>query len=191
MNEDELRKSVRRQKFERQGLQLSTVPVLSSGGGTGTSDDEDEGSTPSGDNAERSLASTLGGSSESIPGQASSSFLQAALDGPGSLSDRGERSKILIFILNLSNMSLQFDHAFVGRRSISAKHNTDHKSFSKSFSNTKKDELMKVINEAKQKLENVSAIDTIVRKLMSKFIIDLYFLCATCVRSYLSLIRCI
>lgn len=94
MNEDELRKSVRRQKFERQGLQLSTVPVLSSGGGTGTSDDEDEGSTPSGDNAERSLASTLGGSSESIPGQASSSFLQAALDGPGSLSDRGERSKL-------------------------------------------------------------------------------------------------
>lgn len=43
-----------------------------------------------------------------------------------------------------------------GRRSISAKHNSsDSKSFSKSFSNTKKDELMKVINEAKQKLENV------------------------------------
>lgn len=58
-----------------------------------TTDDEDEGSTPSGDNAERSLASTLGGSSESIPQQSSSSFLQAALDGPGVLSDRGERSK--------------------------------------------------------------------------------------------------
>lgn len=43
------------------------------------------------------------------------------------------------------------------RRSISAKHNSsDSKSFSKSFSNTKKEELMKVINEAKQKLENVS-----------------------------------
>lgn len=47
----------------------------------------------------------------------------------------------------------------LGRRSISSKHNnnTDGKntSFSKSFANTKKDELMKVINEAKQKLENV------------------------------------
>lgn len=58
-----------------------------------TTDDEDEGSTPSGDNAERSLASTLGGSTESIPQQSSSSFLQAALDGPGLLSERGERSE--------------------------------------------------------------------------------------------------
>lgn len=91
MNEEELRKSVRRQKFERQGLTLSTQ-IISTSAGTGTSDDEDEGSTPSGDNADRSLASTLGGSSESIPQQSSSSFLQAALDGPGSLSDRGERS---------------------------------------------------------------------------------------------------
>lgn len=48
---------------------------------------------------------------------------------------------------------------FVGRRSISSKHNkSDNKSssFTKSFANTKKEELMKVINEAKQKLENVS-----------------------------------
>lgn len=106
MNEDELRKSVRRQKFERQGLQLSTAATaastMSSGGGTCTSDDEDEGSTPSGDNAERSLASTLGGSAESIPASlaaqatpaaASNSFMQAAIDGPGSLSDRGDRSE--------------------------------------------------------------------------------------------------
>lgn len=91
MNEDELRKSVRRQKFERQGLSLPTASTPTTG--TGTTDDEDEGSTPSGDNAERSLASTLGGSSESIPQQSSSSFLQAALDGPGVLSDRGERSE--------------------------------------------------------------------------------------------------
>lgn len=63
-----------------------------------TTDDEDEGSTPSGDNAERSLASTLGGSSESIPQQNSSSFLQAALDGPGVLSDRGERSESFPFL---------------------------------------------------------------------------------------------
>lgn len=91
MNEDELRKSVRRQKFEKQGLSLTTLQS-GTGTGTGTSDDEDEGSTPSGDNAERSLASTLGGSSENIPLQTSSSFLQAALDGPGSLSDRGEKS---------------------------------------------------------------------------------------------------
>lgn len=50
-------------------------------------------------------------------------------------------------------------NVFSERRSISAKHNTDSKfnsSFSKSFTNTKKEELMKVINEAKQKLENVS-----------------------------------
>lgn len=92
MDEEELRKSVRRQKFEKQGLTLPTTQSApSTGTGTGTSDDEDEASTPSGDNAERSLASTLGGSSESIP-QQSSTFLQAALDGPGSLSDRGDRS---------------------------------------------------------------------------------------------------
>lgn len=165
MNEDELRKSVRRQKFERQGLSLApqvTASGIGTGTGTGTSDDEDEGSTPSGDNAERSLASTLGGSSESIPQQTSSSFLQAALDGPGSLSDRGERSNSLyiafpafrFLIINIT-----------GRRSISAKHNsTDTKSFSKSFSNTKKEELMKVINEAKQKLENVSVNHIKMRK---------------------------
>lgn len=62
---------------------------------TRTSDDEDDASTPSGDNAERSLASTLGGSNENIPQPAASSFLQAALDGPGSLSDRGDRSKTI------------------------------------------------------------------------------------------------
>lgn len=92
MNEDELRKSVRRQKFEKQGLSL-TASQSGTNTGTGTSDDEDDASTPSGDNAERSLASTLGGSTENIPLQTSSSFLQAALDGPGSLSDRGDRSK--------------------------------------------------------------------------------------------------
>lgn len=67
-----------------------------------TTDDEDEGSTPSGDNAERSLASTLGGSSESIPQQSSSSFLQAALDGPGVLSDRGERSNQKRLIITIA-----------------------------------------------------------------------------------------
>lgn len=89
INEEELRKSVRRQKFERQGLQLT---VSQSGTATGTSDDEDDASTPSGDNAERSLASTLGGSTENILSQTSMSFLQAALDGPESLSDRGDKS---------------------------------------------------------------------------------------------------
>ena len=42
---------------------------------------------------------------------------------------------------------------------MSAKHNNDAKittSISKSFANNKKEELMKVINEAKAKLENVS-----------------------------------
>lgn len=98
---NELRKSIRRQKLEKQGLSIAVQHQIQSaasgtGTGTGTSDDEDEGSTPSGDNADRSLASTLGGSSESIPQQSSSSFLQAVLDGPGSLSDR-ERCKNLPF----------------------------------------------------------------------------------------------
>ncbi|XP_053672598.1 uncharacterized protein LOC128722930 [Anopheles nili] len=136
---NELRKSIRRQKLEKQGLSIAAqfqMQSAASGTGTGTSDDEDEGSTPSGDNADRSLASTLGGSSESIPQQSSSTFLQAVLDGPGSLSDR-ERSQ--------------------ARKSMSAKHNNDSKittSISKSFANNKKEELMKVINEAKAKLEN-------------------------------------
>jgi hypothetical protein len=50
-------------------------------------------------------------------------------------------------------------HAHTGRKSISAMHNIDnHKStsISKSYTNSKKEELLKVINEAKQKLENVS-----------------------------------
>jgi mitogen-activated protein kinase binding protein 1 len=87
MKEDELRKSIRRQKLEKQGLSVSQIIAVTAtaGTGTGTSDDEDDASTPSGDNAERSLASTLGGSSESIPHP--STFLQVALDGPGSLSD--------------------------------------------------------------------------------------------------------
>lgn len=96
MKEDELRKSIRRQKLEKQGLSVSQIIAVTSspGGGGGTTDDEDDASTPSGDNAERSLASTLGGSSESIPHP--STFLQVALDGPGSLSDNSrdkERGK--------------------------------------------------------------------------------------------------
>lgn len=147
VNVEELRKSMRRTKLEKLGLVLAptTQSAPSTGTGTGTSDDEDEGSTPSGDNGDRSLASTLGGSSESIPQQTSSSFLIAALDGPGSLSDKDR-----------------------GRKSLSAIHNNDgsggvgvstkvtNPSLSKSFTNSKKEELMKVINEAKQKLENVS-----------------------------------
>jgi hypothetical protein len=45
-----------------------------------------------------------------------------------------------------------------GRKSLSAMHNIDNKSssISKSYTNSKKEELLKVINEAKQKLENVS-----------------------------------
>lgn len=91
MKEDELRKSIRRQKLEKQGLSVSQIiTATATGTGTGTSDDEDDASTPSGDNAERSLASTLGGSSESIPHP--STFLQVALDGPGSdrEKERGE-----------------------------------------------------------------------------------------------------
>ncbi|XP_039952737.1 uncharacterized protein LOC120769680 isoform X4 [Bactrocera tryoni] len=142
MNEDELRKSMRRQKFDKAGLTLpgnGSTHTASTGTGTGTSDTEDEGSTPSAENAERSLASTLGGSSESIP-QAASSFLQAALpEGPGSMLERGSTN----------------------RRSISAKHNTENgkpvssaSTITKSFTSTKKDELLKVISEVKQQLEN-------------------------------------
>lgn len=101
MKEDELRKSIRRQKLEKQGLSVSQIIAVTSspGGGGGTTDDEDDASTPSGDNAERSLASTLGGSSESIPHP--STFLQVALDGPGSLSDNSrdkEKGKKLLKI---------------------------------------------------------------------------------------------
>lgn len=93
MKEDELRKSIRRQKLEKQGLSVSQIIAVTSspGGGGGTTDDEDDASTPSGDNAERSLASTLGGSSESIPHP--STFLQVALDGPGSLSDNSREKE--------------------------------------------------------------------------------------------------
>lgn len=50
------------------------------------------------------------------------------------------------------------------RRSISAKHNTENgkpgvsapPTITKSYTSTKKEELLKVINEAKQKLDNVS-----------------------------------
>ncbi|XP_036329884.1 mitogen-activated protein kinase-binding protein 1-like, partial [Rhagoletis pomonella] len=142
MNEDELRKSMRRQKFEKTGLTLpgnGSTHTASTGTGTGTSDTEDEGSTPSAANAERSLASTLGGSSESIPAT-TSSFLQAALpEGPGSMLERSSTN----------------------RRSISAKHNTENgksvpatPTITKSFTSTKKDELLKVISEVKQQLEN-------------------------------------
>lgn len=88
MDASELRKSLRKQKLERQGLTLSTLSLTQA---TGTSDDEDEASTPSGDNAERSLASTFGGSTDNIPQETSSTFLQAALDGPGRL--QSEKSK--------------------------------------------------------------------------------------------------
>ncbi|KAH8403058.1 hypothetical protein KR222_003763, partial [Zaprionus bogoriensis] len=145
MNEEELRKSVRRQKFEKSGLQLPTASgngsshTASTGTGTGTSDTEDEGSTPSAENAERSLASTLGGSSENLP-QSSNSFLHAALpEGPGMLLERGTSS----------------------RRSISAKHNNESgkgvsapPTITKSYTSTKKEELLQVINKVKQQLEN-------------------------------------
>lgn len=54
-------------------------------------------------------------------------------------------------------MTANFLFSPLGRKSISAMHNIDNKtSISKSYTNSKKEELLKVINEAKQKLENVS-----------------------------------
>lgn len=95
MDEAELRKSVRRQKIEKNGLKLplsQSEPTT----GVGTSDDDDDASTPSGENTEHSLATTLEGSTENLAAlQKSSSFLQAALDGPGSLSDRSDRSNTI------------------------------------------------------------------------------------------------
>ncbi|XP_037711242.1 mitogen-activated protein kinase-binding protein 1 isoform X12 [Drosophila subpulchrella] len=151
MNEDELRKSVRRQKFEKTGLQLTTSALsgngsshtASTGTGTGTSDTEDEGSTPSAENAERSLASTLGGSSENLPQSSSNSFLHAALpEGPG--------------------LTTPMERGGSSRRSISAKHNTENgksvaapPTITKSYTSTKKEELLQVINKVKQQLENV------------------------------------
>lgn len=159
MKEDELRKSMRRQKLEKQGLSVSQI--ITATAAAITSDDEDELSTPSGDNAERSLASTLGGSIESIPHP--STFLQVALDGPGSDLDRKEKDYgnnkryYVIFYYFVSKMS--FYLSVVVRKSISTIHNKDNlkpASISKSYTNSKKEELLKVINEAKQKLENVS-----------------------------------
>lgn len=95
MDEEELRKSVRRQKFEKQGLSLA-ASQSGTNTGTGTSDDEDDASTPSGDNAERSLASTLGESAELPPLQPSSSFILAALEGAPGL-DRNDRSNFFYF----------------------------------------------------------------------------------------------
>ncbi|XP_070067612.1 uncharacterized protein Wdr62 isoform X1 [Drosophila takahashii] len=151
MNEDELRKSVRRQKFEKSGLQLTPSALsgngsshtASTGTGTGTSDTEDEGSTPSAENAERSLASTLGGSSENLPQSSGNSFLHAALpEGPGLITSPMERGGS-------------------SRRSISAKHNTENgksvaapPTITKSYTSTKKEELLQVINKVKQQLEN-------------------------------------
>lgn len=93
MDEAELRKSIKRQKFEKSGLQLR---ASSTGTGTGTSDTEDEASTPSAENADRSLESALGGSMESISiQQDSSNFLQAALDGPSGFPERGDKSEYI------------------------------------------------------------------------------------------------
>ncbi|KMY87539.1 mitogen-activated protein kinase-binding protein 1 isoform X9 [Drosophila simulans] len=149
MNEDELRKSVRRQKFEKSGLQLTPSALSGNGSshtastGTGTSDTEDEGSTPSAENAERSLASTLGGSSENLPQASTNSFLHAALpEGPG--------------------LTTPMERGGSSRRSISAKHNTENgksvaapPTITKSYTSTKKEELLQVINKVKQQLENV------------------------------------
>nr|NP_001097050.1 WD repeat domain 62, isoform D [Drosophila melanogaster]ABV53599.1 WD repeat domain 62, isoform D [Drosophila melanogaster] len=149
MNEDELRKSVRRQKFEKSGLQLTPSALSGNGSshtastGTGTSDTEDEGSTPSAENAERSLASTLGGSSENLPQSSTNSFLHAALpEGPG--------------------LTTPMERGGSSRRSISAKHNTENgksvaapPTITKSYTSTKKEELLQVINKVKQQLENV------------------------------------
>jgi len=175
MNEDELRKSVRRQKFEKTGLQLTTAALsgngsshtASTGTGTGTSDTEDEGSTPSAENAERSLASTLGGSSENLPQSSSNSFLHAALpEGPGLTTpmERGGSSKILFHLEGNFFMDLIGYFVLPGRRSISAKHNTENgksvaapPTITKSYTSTKKEELLQVINKVKQQLENVSA----------------------------------
>lgn len=54
--------------------------------------------------------------------------------------------------------TVEYIFLFTGRKSLSAMHNNDNKttSISKSYTNSKKEELLKVINEAKQKLENVS-----------------------------------
>lgn len=163
MKEDELRKSIRREKLQKQGLSMSQIITAVAAGTGTTSDDEDDASTPSGDNAERSLASTLGGSSESIPHP--STFLQVALDGPEVGRDK-ERGLYDDFTLQVPQIHILLSerpkftrHSPAGRKSISAMHNIDNKntSISKSYTNSKKEELLKVINEAKQKLENVSS----------------------------------
>lgn len=58
--------------------------------------------------------------------------------------------------------------SLAGRRSISAKHNTENgkggvsatPTITKSYTSTKKEELLQVINKVKQQLENVSRPST-------------------------------
>lgn len=180
MDMTELRKSLRKQKLERQGLTLSTLSLTQA---TGTSDDEDEASTPSGDNAERSLASTFGGSTDNIPQD--NTFLQAALDGPG--RNQHEKSKFCVLFIYFqlhSQKNLQLSYVlFLARKSLSAIHNTEggklSTSISKSFANSKKEELMKVINDAKQKLQKVSPFSSfpfypLTKSFLSYFVCSLY-----------------
>jgi hypothetical protein len=87
----------------------------------------------------------------------------------------------------------------VGRKSISAMHNIDNKttSISKSYTNSKKEELLKVINEAKQKLENVSIYRSVERQINvmtyaifnrtneRKFIHTAYLFCVNTIKLHL------
>lgn len=99
MDVDELRKSQRRHKQAKKAATIGTnggssltvklnQDLIASGasvsGSQDSDDDEDDASTPSGDNADRSLASTLGGSTESLNAAGGKGFLQTALDGPAS-----------------------------------------------------------------------------------------------------------
>lgn len=73
------------------------------------------------------------------------------------------KKKVLFFQFIFRNIKLKFVIAYTGRKSLSALHNNDNNgkvttSMSKTYTNNKKEELLKVINEAKQKLENVSLI---------------------------------
>lgn len=105
MDVEELRKSQRRHKQAKKAaaggngsssltLKLNQDLVASGASVSGSQDsddDDDDASTPSGDNADRSLASTLGGSTESLnAATGGKGFLQTALDGPASKAVEGK-----------------------------------------------------------------------------------------------------
>lgn len=81
----------------------------------------------------------------------------------------------------------------LGRRSISAKHNTENgkgvaapPTITKSYTSTKKEELLQVINKVKQQLENVS-VQVVAVKAFPPFVLCVFCLFVAFPGDYLPL----